>query len=97
MASYLANPILVVQLAFSRDRAIPSWANKVAWKLVSQKSHCPLGKEKGFFVGFENLGNLPLSPLILECELKFLDTIFGYLRVVVMGRFFGRNAISKPG
>jgi hypothetical protein len=48
-------------------------------------------------VGFENLRNLPLSPLILECELKFLDTIFGYLRVVVMGRFFGGNAISKRG
>jgi hypothetical protein len=75
MASYLANPILVVQLTFLLDRAIPSWASKAVWKLVSQKSHCPLGKEILFFVGFENLGNLPLSPLILECELEFLDTI----------------------
>jgi hypothetical protein len=46
MASDLANPILAVQLAFPLDRAIPSWVSKVAWKLVLQKSHSPLRKEK---------------------------------------------------
>ncbi len=48
-------------------------------------------------MGFENLGNSPQSPSIFECELKFLGTIFGYLKVVIMGGFLGGNAITKPG
>jgi len=32
---------------------------------------------KKIHVGFENLGNSPLSPTILGCELEFLGIIFG--------------------
>jgi phosphosulfolactate phosphohydrolase-like enzyme len=39
------------------------------------KEPLPFGERKGFFVGFENLGNSPLSPFIPECELEFFGTI----------------------
>lgn len=76
LVSYLANPNLEVHLAFPPDKVVPSWAIKVAWKLMPQKSHSPLGKEKNFL---QELKILEIHPYLLRysCELEFLGTIFG--------------------
>jgi hypothetical protein len=48
MASYMANPILMLQPISPLDRVIPSWANKATWKPVLEKGHSLIGKEKSF-------------------------------------------------